>query len=169
MTADDAYSGILGAVPYAFRRTESTMMQTYVLFGAVIAVIVTLLFGSSLIVLIGSSSGANAGSLSFSRAFFALVAMAVVAPLVAPILFVARRHRLGNGDLSYDQRLGGLGFLFIASLYTGLVISTPEAQQAPAAGVLAPLVEALYSLPQLVGIVPPLVVAALIYVGARRY
>lgn len=167
---EEPYGGLLGAFPYALRTSESWLFRSYAVLGGLAAILTTLLFGLALVALLGNTVGVGGGSFSFVRAFFVFVGLLVVAPLVAPVLFVARRLRRGRPDERFDAALGGLGFLFLASLYVAGVISTPAAQQQPPSGsVLEPIVAALYALPRLAGLVPPLVVAGAIVIVARRW
>ncbi|MFB6124185.1 MAG: hypothetical protein ABEJ78_12095 [Haloferacaceae archaeon] len=162
------YRGILGAFPYAFRASGSLLFRSYVVLSAVVAALVTVLFGLALVVLVGQSAGAVGGTLTLSRAFYVLVALFVVAPVVAPTLFVARRHRRGEaGDDAYDVGLALAGYLFLASLYVGLVATVPEAQQTTPTGALAPVARTLYALPPVAGVVPPLACALVIYLVHR--
>ncbi|WP_136590882.1 hypothetical protein [Salinigranum halophilum] len=159
----DGYRGVFGAFPYAFRQSRSLLFRSYVLVGALAAGAVTLLFGAGLVVLIAQTAAIEGGSLTLSRAFYVVVGLFVVAPLVAPVLFVARRHRRREGaDARYDLALSLAGYLFIASLYVGLVITVPADQQSAPPSAVAPLVETLYALPQVAGVVPPLVASGLI-------
>lgn len=169
--ADD-YGGILGAFPYAFRASDSRLFRSYVALGGVLTVAVSLLFVAAVIVVIAGTTGGRGGNLTLSRSFFAVVGLFVVVPLVAPVLFVARRHRRRrergeDADGPYDAALAAAGYLFIGALYVGLVVSVPPAQQTTPTGALAPVVAALYALPQPAGVVPPLVTAALIVVLHR--
>lgn len=164
----DGYRGVFGAFPYAFRQSESLLFRSYVLIGALAALAVTVLFGAGLVVLVAQTAAIEGGSLTLSRAFYILVGLFVVAPLVAPVLLVARRHRRAIGhDTRYDLALSLAGYLFICSLYVGLVITVPAEQQTAPSPALAPLVEPLYALPQLMGVVPPLA-ASLVILAAHR-
>jgi hypothetical protein len=97
-----------------------------------------------------------------------VVGLFIVAPTLAPTLLVARRHRReGRGHRSYDAALALVGYLFLLSVYVGVVITVPPAQQTTPTGALAPLIAVLYGLPQLVGLVPP-VVGALLIVAVHR-
>lgn len=167
--ADDAYGGLFGAFPYAVRASDSRLFKSYVLVGGLVAALVGLLFALGLVVLLGNTVGTAGGTFSFSRAFFVFVGFVVVAPLVAPVLFVARRHRRGRPDASYDAALAATGYLFLGSLYVGLVILTPADSQESVTGPLAPVVEALYALPQVAGAAPPLLAACSIWLVARRW
>lgn len=159
----DDYGGIIGAFPYAFRATDSWLCRSYVAVGGLLAVAVSVLFVAAVIGIIAGTTGGRGGSLTLSRSFVALIGLFVVVPLVAPVLFVARRHRRdGPADDRYDLALAVTGYLFVAALYVGLVVSVPPAQQTTPTGALAPVVATLYALPQLAGLVPPLVAAALI-------
>jgi uncharacterized membrane protein YuzA (DUF378 family) len=164
----DGYRGLFGAFPYAFRQSRSFVFRTYVLVGALASLAVTLLFGAGLVVLVAQTAALEGGSLTLSRAFYVVVGLFVVAPLVAPVLLVARRHRRAEGnDVRYDFTLSLAGYLFIVSLYVGLVITVPADQQTAPPAAVAPLVETLYALPQLAGVLPPLLAAAVIAVVHR--
>ena len=155
--ADEPYRGVVRAIPYAIRTSDSTLFRAYGLVGTLVAVFVGLLFGLALVVLIARTTGTDGGTFTLSRAFFALVGLFAVGPLLAPVLFVARRHRRGDAVHSrYDGALGLTGFLFVAALYVGLVVSTPGADQVADAG---PVLATLYALPRVAGLVPPLVAA----------
>lgn len=167
--ADDTYDGLFGAFPYALRSSESYLLRSYVVVGGLAALSTALLFTLALVVLLGETVGVGGGQFSFVRAFFIFVGMLVVAPLVAPVLFVARRIRRGTADRRFAFTMGLLGYGFLGSLYVGAVISAPTAQQTlPANPVLAAVVGGLYALPRLAGIVPPLLVALAMVVLARR-
>jgi hypothetical protein len=169
--ADD-YRGAVGAFPYAFGASDSRLFRSYVVFGGLLTVAVSLLFVAAVIGAIASTTGGRGGSLTLSRSFFAVVGLFVVVPLVAPVLFVARRHRRRGpedpADGRYDAALAATGYLFVVSLYVGLVISVPPGQQTTPTGTLAPLIAALYALPQLAGVGPPLLAAAIIILSHRR-
>jgi len=164
--ADD-YGGVLGAFPYAFRASNSRLFQTYVVLGGLVTVAVSLLFVAAVVGVIAGTTGGRGGSLTLSRSFFAVVGLFVVVPLVAPVLFVARRHRRTDSDGHYDATLALTGYLFVGALYVGLVISVPPSQQTSPTGVFAPVVEVLYALPQLAGVGPPLVAATVIFLCHR--
>ena len=158
--ADD-YGGVLGAFPYAFRASDSSLFRSYVVLGGLLTVAVGLLFVTAVIVVIAGTTGGPGGTLTLSRSFFAVVGLLVVVPLVAPVLFVARRHRReGGSEGVYDAALAAAGYLFVLSLYVGLVVSVPPDQQSTPTGPLAPLIATLYGLPQLAGLAPPLLAAA---------
>ncbi|WP_101294212.1 hypothetical protein [Halegenticoccus soli] len=159
----DGYDGVFGAFPYAFRKSDSWLFRLYVVVAVLASLAVTLLVALGLVVLIAETAALQGGSLTLSRAFYVLVGLFIVGPLIAPALFVARRHRRGFARTDhYDALLALAGFLFLASLYVGLVITVPPSQQTPATGPLAPAVRFLYGLPAVFGLVPPLVCALLI-------
>ncbi|NHN46937.1 hypothetical protein G9464_04915 [Halostella sp. JP-L12] len=162
------YRGLPGAFPYAFRTSDSWAFRGYAVLSALLTVLVTLLLGSALVVLIGDTVGTAGGSLTLSRSFYVLVGLLVVVPVVAPVLLVARRHRRAGSDARYDRRLALAGFGFVLALYVGLVITVPPAQQTAASGPLAPVVDALYALPPLVGLLPPILAALVIALMHRR-
>jgi len=99
-----------------------------------------------------------------SNAFLGVVAMFVLGPLFAPVLLVARRHRRDESTPTYDGGVALAGFAFLVSLYVGLAISVPPQYQSADPGAVGSV---LYSLPQLWGLVPPVVGAALVAVVHR--
>lgn len=167
MSGDEPYRGAPGAFPYAFRASESRLFRSYAVLGGVLASLVAVVFLIALVVLVADTAGTGGGTFTFVRAFFVFVGFLVVAPLVAPVLLVARHHRRTGSNPRYDAALAAAGYLFILSLYLGLVISIPPDQQARPAGRLAPLVALFYDLPQLAGLVPPTLAAALMALAHR--
>jgi hypothetical protein len=165
---DDAYGGVLGAVPYAIRSSDSRLFKSYGVVGGVLAALVAVLFTLSLIRITANTIAATSGVFSFSRAFVIFVGLLVVFPLVAPILSVARRHRRTASTPRYDAIMALTGYAFLVSLWLALVISTPVEQQEPVSGTFAPVVEALYGLPRIAGVVPPTLVGVLLYLVHRR-
>jgi len=95
---------------------------------------------------------------------FLFVGVLVVAPLLAPVLLVARRHRRTASTVAYDRGMALAALAFVASLYVGLVASVPTELQEPTDSAV---VAALYELPQLAGVVPPVLAVGLMYVVHR--
>jgi uncharacterized membrane protein YuzA (DUF378 family) len=140
-----AYRGLPGAYPYAFRESESRLLRSYVVVGGLVAVLVGLLF---LLALPGWVANTLRGSATatLSRVFLVLVGLSVFAPLVAPVLLVARHHRRDGSDPRYDAAMAAAGYLFVAGTYAGLVIGAPGQvvpDQYRAAGVAPPVVAVL--------------------------
>lgn len=166
----DEYGGALGAVPYALRRSDSWLFRSYVLLGGLVALLVALLTLLGIVVLFGQTADFRGGSLTLSRSFFALVGLFAFVPLIAPMLLVARRHRREGSKPSYDRWLAASGYLFILSLYGGVVASIPaefeldgdvQTRQAPP-DLLEPIVGALYAIPPEFSAVVPLAGAVVI-------
>jgi hypothetical protein len=175
----DGYRGLFGAFPYAFGRTDSRLFKSYVLVGGLAAGVLSLFVILSIVVLIGQTASIQGGSLTLSRSFYAVVGLFLVAPVIAPILLVARRHRRGlvpDAGVRYDQWLAVAGYVFILSLYVGLVISIPECFvldgeqvcRGQPTGLFAPVVSVLYGLPQLAALLPPALAGGLIWLVHRR-
>jgi hypothetical protein len=165
----DDYGGIIGAFPYAFRRSESWLFRSYVVLGGLLTLAVGLLFVAAVVGVIAGTTGGRGGTLTLSRSFFAVVGLFVVVPLVAPVLLVARRHRrTGDAAAGCDASLAVAGYLFVGALYVGLVASVPPAQQTTPTGTLAPVATALYALPGWSGVVPPMLAAAVLWLVYRR-
>lgn len=170
MSSDEvkAYSGVLGAFPYAFKASDSLLFRSYVVLGGLVAILAILLFATSMISVVASTVGSS-GSFSFSRAFLMLVALAVIGPILSPILLVARHHRLQGASGLYDRGLAWSGYVFVLTLYISLVISAPPDLRSTPPGPLAPIIDALYTLPPIAALVPPLVGAGLIYYVHNRF
>ncbi|WP_276258645.1 hypothetical protein [Haloglomus litoreum] len=173
---DDAYSGLFGAFPYAFRRTDSRLCKLYVVVGGLLGGLLALFFGLALVVQVFNTLSGTGGTFTFSRAFFLLIGLFVVGPVLAPVLLVARRHRRSGSDPRYDRLLAASGGLFLVSLYLGIIASIPPQfvldgetiTRTPPSGLLAPLVAVLYAIPSVASVLIPLAAAAGIY-GAHRY
>jgi hypothetical protein len=166
--SDRGYGGLFGAFPYAFRASDSWFFRSYVLVSAIASLGVGFLVAAGVVVLLGNTASFAGGSITLSRAFYIVVGLLVVAPILAPTLFVARRHRRGwsgDGD-RYDAALALSGFVFLLSLYVGLVISIP-ADPTFRVSDPGPVLETLYDLPPLAGLLPPLVAAVAIYLVHR--
>lgn len=164
---EEAYSGLFGAITYALRASQSRVFKLYVILGGLAALAVALLMTFALVTLIAQTATVTGGILTVSRAFYVVIGLFVVGPLLAPILLVARRHRREGSRKRYDAALALTGFVFLASIYLGLLISVPPSQQEAVSGVLAPVIRWLYALPQLVGLLPPIIAASLIAVVHR--
>jgi len=160
-TAED-YTGLFSAFGYAFRQSGSRLFRLYAVASALLGVFLTVLILSALVKWL-----ANPVGLVGERAFLGVISLLLLAPLFGPVLLVARHHRRTGHDGRYDRLLALAGFLFVLSLYVGLVVTVPPVYQTPPGGALGPVVAFLYGLPQLVGLVPPVVGAALILVAHR--
>lgn len=166
---DGGYSGLLGAFRFAFRRSESLLFKCYAAFSLLLGAMLSVVLLAALAQWFTETLGQSALSTS-SNAFLGVIALFVLGPLFAPVIFVARRHDRDEGDdyadhdSSTDARLALAGIGFVVSLYVGLIITVPPEYQSENAGAVA---SALYSLPQLWGLVPPLVGALTVFAVER--
>jgi len=169
-TADTgSYGGVFGAYPYAFRASASRLFRSYVVLGGLVTVLIAALFAFAIVDAIAETAGSTGGTLTFVRTFVLLVGFLVVFPLVAPVILVARRHRRSESTVTYDRALAASGYLFVASLYLGVLPAIPPELREQPTGVLGPLIEAIYGLPSVAGFVPPLAAVAVGYLLHRRY
>jgi len=161
MLGDD-YRGALGAFPYAARHSDSWLLRSYVVVAGLLALFVSLALVFALVTLIADTAALKGGSTTLSRAFYGVVGLFVVFPLVAPVLAVARRHRRESPTRRHDFAFAVAGYVFVLSVYAGLLASTPPARRDPAsaAGVLEPVVAVLYDAPAVVGLLLPTLAAA---------
>jgi hypothetical protein len=165
----EGYGGVLGTYPYAFRRSSSRLFRSYVLLGGLATGLIAVLFTFAVVGVIAETAGGPGGTFTFARSFVLLLGFLVVFPLMVPVILVARRHRQRGSSVAYDRALAAAGYLFLASLYVGLVPTTPPELREQPQGLLAPVVETLYGLPPVAGAVPPLVALAVGYLLHRRY
>ncbi|MFC6753841.1 hypothetical protein [Halorubrum tibetense] len=162
----DSYRGVFGAIPYAIRNTDSWAMRVYGVVGAVAAAFITLVVTLGLVVWMGETAEVQSGTFLFSRSLYVIAGFAAVAPLLAPLLFVARRHRRDDRVAAgYDRWLAAAGFVFLVSLYLGMVISAPADLRDPTDSVV---VSALYALPPRAGFAPPIAGAGLVFLTHFR-
>lgn len=165
---ESSYGGLLGAYPYAYRSSESRLFRSFVVLGGLLTLAMGLIFLTATVLVVANTLGPVGGTFTFVRAFFVVVAVAVLAPLLAPILLVARRHRRNGSTRRYDRGLAAAAYVYLASLYVMLVISAPPGQRdEPPAGI-APVVEILYGLPPAAGAIPPLLAVLGLYLVHRR-
>ena len=161
---DDGFSGILSAFRYAFSHSDSRLFRSYIAASALFGAFVSVLLLSTLAVWFVTTLGESALTTT-SNSFLGVIALFILIPLFAPVLFVAREHHAAPGDhRRRDFALALAGYLFVASLYVGLVISVPPQYQS---GTGSAAVAFLYTLPQLAGLVPPVLGAALILLVHR--
>lgn len=162
----DDYSGILTAYPYAARASSSWAFRLYVVVSAFVTLFVSVIFAAALIDLIAATAGVPGGSLTLSRTFYVVLNLLVILPMVAPVLFVAYRHRRGSSvSTRYDRAMAAAGFLYLLTAYVGAVSTTPPEHQ-EATGRLGRI---LYDLPPEVGIGVALVAAVGIYLTHRWF
>ena len=164
-----SYRGLPGAFPYAFRRSESWLFKSYVLVGGLFAVGLVVFFAIALVVAVSNTLGAIGGTFTFSRSFVVFVGLLVLVPVLAPVLLVARRHRRGVASARYDRAIAASGYLFIPALYLLLVVTAPPEYRETPTGAIAPVVEFLYGLHPLVGVLPPLFAASVTYLVHRQF
>lgn len=174
----DSYSGLLTAFPYAFRQSDSRLFRSYVVVSALLGLLFAFLMTGAVLVLVGNTASAPGGSLTLSRTFYIVVGLLLFLPLVAPVLFVARRHRRGLAVApDYDAALALAGYLFAFSVYLGGVASMPETfetngevvSRPPPEGLFAPIIEGLYAVPSVASPLVPFVGALVVYAAHRHY
>lgn len=164
----EGYSGLLGAFPYAFRESDSRLFRAYAVGSGLLSGLLAVFFTLALVVVVASTAGGGDGTVTFVRSVFVVVGFVVVAPLVAPVLFVARRHRREGSDRRYDTGLAAAGIGYFVTLFLGVVASTPVEFRDDVSGPAAPFVEALYAVPESLSWTVPLAGAAIIYLVHRR-
>ena len=162
------YRGLPGALRFSFRRSDSRVFKSYVIIGGLVAAFIAILLLFGLVGVVAETLGASE-LVTPVRSFYLLIGILLVAPILAPVLLVARRHRRATSTPEYDARLALGGYLFIGAVYVGLVISTPPGQQVQVEGPHGPVVSVLYGIPAILGLLPPIAAAVGIWAIHRRY
>ena len=161
--AEKSYNGFPGAFPYAIQASDSWLFKGYVIVAVLLSAFISLFFLGGLLNALASTVGARGGTFTFSRTFVLFVGLLVVAPLLAPVLLVARRHRRTASSVAYDRAMALSALVFVVALFVGLVASTPaELQDTDGTG------SVLYTLPSELGLVFPVAAVALMYLVHRR-
>jgi len=159
MAEGDPYSGLFGAYRYAFHQSDSLLFRGYVAVSAVVGAIVSLFLALGVISWVASPGAFG------ETALLAVIGVLVLAPLFAPVLVVARRHRLDRDGGGRVLAVAGTGFL--ASIVLALFVSDPDPDVGALPAPLDGVVTYVNSLPGTYGLVPPAVAALGIFLAVR--
>jgi heme/copper-type cytochrome/quinol oxidase subunit 4 len=165
----EEYSGLVGAFPYAVRRSDSRLFRAYAVLGGLLAAALAVVFALALIRAIAATATLQGGTVTFVRSIFVVFGFLVVAPIVAPVLFVARRHRREGSDGRYDTAMAVSGVVYVFTVFLGGVASMPPAFRSDVSGPAGPFVEALYAVPESLSWVLPLAGAVGVSLVHRRF
>jgi len=159
MPDGEPYSGLFGAFRYAFAQSGSWLFRGYVLLSALVGAY------ASLLLALGTVSWiASPGPLG-QKALLGVIGVLVLAPLFAPVLIVARRHRLDRDRPGADRTLSLAGLVFLLSLMLALVVTDPNDHSGP--GPFGEALALLDSLPATYGLAFPAAGALLVYLAVR--
>lgn len=154
--AGETYDGLLGAFRYARRAGDSRLFRSYVLVGGLVSLFVALVFLNGLVTLVADTTGTSGGTFTLSRAFFVVVSLFTVGPLLAPVLVGARRLRRGVTFPAPTQAVvGATGYVYLFALYAGVAVTAPDEYEPAATGVLAPVIDAMNAAPDIWGLALP--------------
>lgn len=147
-------------------RADSLVLRTYAVVGTLVAA-----FAAVLVVLafpgwVANTVGGTATD-TFSRGFLLVGGLAVVVPLLAPMLYAARRRREGSEQRRHELLFGLAGYAVVGSLYAALLVSAPADARGTPPDFLAPVVGTLYGLPALTAPAFPATAATLVVVLDR--
>jgi len=163
-------SVVVGAVRYAVLEGDSRLFRSYAVFGSLLAVFVGVMFVLALpvwVLQIAESGGSTLDRVGLGLLW--LVGLALIATLVLPMLFVMRRHRQERPER--QVAFGLAGYAYVLSIYLALLVSAPEDLRTEPSGALGPVLEALYGLPRVSGLLFPIlgtVLLAVIEYGLDR-
>jgi len=157
---------VFGSFRRAFGETDSYLLRSYAVVGAVFAALLAVLLVLALPVWIFNTAGQSELA-TFSRAFLVVGGVLLLVGLAAPVVAADRRRGAGTASRRTDALLAASGYLFVASLYVSLLVSAPPGQRGTPPAPIAPAVEFLYALPAVYAVAPPLIAGALIPVVYR--
>ena len=161
-------SAVLAAVRSCLQRDRSPVLRTYAIVALVVSIFALVLLLLALPTWMAHPSGTSA-LLMLAPGLLALGGLAVIAALVAPVLLAHRRVPDPGAEPTTEFVYGLFGYAVVVALYAALIISAPEGARGDPPSGLEPLIEPLYGLHPLVGIVPPVVVVGLLLLVDRRF
>jgi hypothetical protein len=159
MSEGEPYSGLFGAYRYAFRQSGSRLFRAYVGLSAFVGAFVAILL------VLGVVNWAGSAGQFGERALLSVIGVLILGPLFGPVLIAARRYRLGLDRPGFDRHLALAGVGFLLSIYLALFVSDPTDHSAP--GPLDGPVSLINDLPQIYGLIPPVVGALGVYLVVR--
>ncbi|MFC7114444.1 hypothetical protein ACFQH2_04970 [Natronoarchaeum sp. GCM10025703] len=114
-----------------FRSSDSILLRSYAVVSALVGLFLIALVLLAMPIWIAQTAGQTALNM-IGRALLPLVGLALLAPLVGPVLYAEKNRAAGTADRQGDATLAVAGYLFVASIYLALVISAPvEARTDP--------------------------------------
>lgn len=152
------YRGLVGAYAFAIRRSRSWLLKAYGVASALVGVYVAILLVLAVISWAGNPVAFG------EKALLGVLGILVLVPLFAPVMIVARRHRLDGATRRGDAVMAAAGVAFLVSLPLALLITDPTPPSG--SGSAATVVASVNGLPAVVGLVPP-VAGALLLAAAR--
>jgi len=164
--ASASYSALWRTFKQSRRDSASLILRSYVWVSALIGLLLVVTVLLAMPVWIAETAGRSAID-KIGRGVLPVLVLGLLVPLFAPALYVARNHRRGTATRRGDAALGLAGYLYVFSIYLALVVSAPAEFRTDPAGVLAPAIEFVYSLPQLSSIFVP-VLGALLIAAVQR-
>lgn len=150
-----------------FRSSDSILLRSYAVVSALVGLFLIALVLLAMPIWIAQTAGQTALNM-IGRALLPLVGLALLAPLVGPVLYAAKNRAAGAADRQGDAALAVAGYLFVASIYLALVISAPVEARTDPSGLIAPAIEFFYSLPPLAALAPP-VLGAILIVAVQQW
>jgi len=158
--ADD-YRGLPGAYVFAFRRSESYVLRSYVVTSALVGVFVAIFLMLALFYWLGTPAPFG------QQALLGVIGIFFFLPLFTPVLVAARRHRRGIDDVSADALIGLTGYVFLLAIFLAMFISDPNAHEVGGLGPLTTVLLAIDALPRAAWVVPLLVSVGTIVLAIR--
>lgn len=160
MAGGGSGSVVAASIRTTIRESDSLLLRSYAVVGTLVAVFTTLLV---ILALPGWVLATEGGVLDrVGRAFGVLVGLTLVFGMIAPLIFSYRRRT--NDRPSRDNLFGLIGYYFVTSLFLALVASMPEELQEPQDGIFAPVIGFLFDLPQISGLLFPVLALVLVFV-----
>lgn len=159
------YSLVWRSLKVAFG-SDSYLLRSYAVVGGLLATLVVVLVALAFPGWVARTLYGG-GTATFSRAFLLVSGLLVVAPVLAPVVLAARRHRRGSATRRSDALFALSGYLFAGSLYVALLVSAPPGQREAPPSAVAPVVEFLYGLDPILAVVPPVLAAPLAFLVDR--
>lgn len=159
-------SAVLAAFRSCIGRERSWVLRAYAPVGTLVAAFALVLVALAFPTWVARVEGSSA-PLLLGPGLLVLGGLAVAGGAVAPLLFAARRLPDPGRHHGHERAFGALGFGYVTAVYLGFVVSAPSAYRTAPDGPMAPVIEWLYGLDPLIGVIPPAVVLAVLLVYHR--
>ncbi|MFP4591309.1 MAG: hypothetical protein ACLFMX_07875 [Halobacteriales archaeon] len=145
-------SAVLAAVRSCLRADRSWLLRLYAPVGLLVALFAVILVVLALPTWVAEVHPGSA-TMMLGPGLLVIGGLAVAAGSMAPV--IAAANRLPEANAALERGYGALGMAFLLGTYVGLIISTPPAYRSDLGGPLGVVVDWLYGLDPLLGVVPP--------------
>lgn len=148
-------SAIAKSIKTSAASGRSWILRTYAILALALIVAIVLLVVLAIPTWIAASVDMTA-IIMLAPALLVLVGLIGIGLIFAPLYAVATRFPVAGSDRTAETVYGALGYLIVAGLYLGVVVTVPTEYQSEPSPLMQPIVDYLYALEWYFGFIPPL-------------